>query len=185
MKILLDGDEVSIKVGDWVSTCSGVEGMIIKIDDLSEMVLVGKERAFGKWVNAVNITGLESNGGYSSNLSNILDSNQSDKALKEHSKNGIDKPQLSLIPQHALIEVAKVFMYGARKYDAYNYCKGEKNTVYIDACMRHINQYLLNQDNDNESGLLHLAHGVANLMMIIDNTIIGTNIEGRNAAYKI
>lgn len=243
MKILLDGDEVNIRVGDWVSTSTGLFGEVIKIDELSDTVLVGKEKAFGNWIDIGTITGLESDGGYSSTFNRMVDEYKpfhrkdgkvdqsvkeyeryleskyyddidpnifgpaklddttlpnmqddfnkqhkillAEKASKEHSKNGIDKPQLSLIPQHALIEVAKVFMYGAKKYDEYNYSKGEKNTVYTDACMRHINQYLLGKDNDDESKLLHLAHAVANLMMVIDNTIIGTNIENRNGAYKV
>lgn len=195
MKILLDGDEVNIRVGDWVSTSTGLFGEIIKIDSFTDTVLIGKEKAFGNWIDIRTITGLESDGGHSSTFNRMVDEYKpyhrkdgridSDKANKEHSKNGIDKPQLSLIPQHALIEVAKVFMYGAKKYDEYNYSKGETNTVYIDACMRHVNQYLLGKDNDDESNLLHLAHAVANLMMVIDNTIIGTNIENRNGAYKV
>lgn len=221
MEVIVNGDKIKLKVGDWVRTHTGVFGSIIKIDEISDCILVGKERAFGSWIDTSLITDVEQNGGFSSSFDRMVDQDappvmaefyddrdpnifgppdynllpdfyeeqsdkiKSDKANKEHSKNGIDKPQFSLIPQHAIIEVAKVFMYGAKKYDAYNYSKGEKNTVYTDACMRHINQYLLGNDNDDESKLLHLAHAVANLMMIIDNTIIGTNIEGRNGIYKV
>lgn len=237
MKILLDGDEVNIRVGDWVSTSTGMSGSIIKMDDLNDMVLVGKERSFGNWVDIKDISGLESDGGHSSTFNRMVDEYKPyhrkdgkvdkdvkeyeryleskyyddtdpntfgpakghtesfpvqemldyvrDKALKEHSKNGIIKPMFSLVPPNALLEVAKVFTAGAQKYNAYNFSKGENNTTYIDACLRHINQYLLNKDTDDESGLPHLAHAISNLMMVIDNTIIGTNIENRNGAYKV
>ena len=103
---------------------------------------------------------------------------------KEYVKDGIEKPRLSLIPQHAVVEVAKVFGYGANKYDAYNFSKGAYKTTYTDAAQRHINRYLLNEDIDPESGLSHLAHGICCLMMLLDNDLIETSIEDRNKMYK-
>jgi hypothetical protein len=115
----------------------------------------------------------------------ILLDKDKELALKELSKDGHEKPDFSLIPQLAISEVARVMMYGAKKYDAYNFSKGEYNTVYCAAALRHINKYLLNQDIDDESGLYHLAHAVSNLMMLLDNDLSGTSIDNRNKAYSI
>ena len=53
-----------------------------------------------------------------------------------------------------------------------------------DAAQRHINKYLLNEDIDDESGLYHLAHAVACLLMLLDNDLIGSSIDDRNKSYK-
>jgi len=219
MEIILNGSKIQLEEGDWVSNNTGIAGTIIKLDDISDCILVGKERSFGTWIDKDTINKVEQPGGFSSTFDRMVDESaplltgyydvtkdpylfdqpdsytsqvsikdqgvNPDKALKEHSKDGVTKPQFSLIPQHAILEVAKVFTYGAKKYNAYNYSKGEKNITYTDAAMRHINQYLLGKDNDDETGLSHLAHAVSNLLMIIDNEIIGTNIEGRNGVYKV
>lgn len=106
------------------------------------------------------------------------------KALKEHSINGNTKPKFSLMPQKALLEVAKVFTYGEHKYEAFNYSKGENVTVYIDAAMRHINAFLCNEDIDNETKTNHLANATADLLMTLDNILNGTSVDDRNKYYK-
>jgi hypothetical protein len=107
-----------------------------------------------------------------------------EKAKKELSVNNEVKPCFTLIPQKALREVARVFTYGKDKYDAYNYSKGEKTTVYIDAALRHINSYLMNEDMDKETKTNHLANAIADLMMTLDNVMIEKSIDDRNKAYK-
>lgn len=108
-----------------------------------------------------------------------------DKAAKEVKlAGGITKPKFSLIPQHALLEVARVFTFGEDKYKAYNYSKGEDATVYVDAAMRHINKYLMQEDIDDETKTHHLANAVADLLMTLDNILIGKSNDNRNEHYK-
>jgi hypothetical protein len=109
---------------------------------------------------------------------------EKEPAEKEFIKDGRIKPRLSLIPQLALIETAKVFTYGANKYDEYNFSQGAKNTTYVDASLRHINKYLCNNNIDDESNLYHLAHAISNLMMVLDNDLINKSIENRNKYYE-
>ena len=106
------------------------------------------------------------------------------RALKEHSIDGNTKPKFSLMPQKALLEVAKVFTYGEHKYEAFNYSKGEDITVYIDAAMRHINAFLCNEDIDKETKTNHLANATADLLMTLDNILNGTSVDNRNKYYK-
>ena len=39
--------------------------------------------------------------------------------------------------------------------------KEQKIQTYVDASLRHINKYLCNNDIDDESNLLHLAHAIS------------------------
>lgn len=93
------------------------------------------------------------------------------------------KPRMSTVPQLALMEVAKVFTYGANKYAAHNYSKGMEYSRYIDACHRHINAYLTGEDID-ESGCYHIGHAIASLMMLMDNQLTKTGNDDRNETYK-
>jgi hypothetical protein len=106
------------------------------------------------------------------------------KAKKEHEVDGVIKPKYSLMPQKALLEVAKVFTYGEHKYDAYNYSKGEYVTTYIDEAMRHINDFLCNEDIDKETKTNHLVNAAADILMTLDNILNGTSIYNRNKNYK-
>jgi hypothetical protein len=97
------------------------------------------------------------------------------------------KPQLSLIPQLALLEVGKSFTYGAIKYAKWNYSKGMEYTRYTDAALRHINQALRGNDIDEESGenkLMHLANAIASLMMCLDNQLTNKVTDDRNKNYQ-
>ena len=80
------------------------------------------------------------------------------------------KPQFALIPQQALLEVAKVMTYGAQKYAPDNWRKvDDAHNRYIDAALRHINSHLRGDRRDDESGLEHLAHAVCSLMMAMES----------------
>lgn len=77
------------------------------------------------------------------------------------------KPMMSLVPQNALLEVAKVMTYGAKKYSPDNYLKGEMLVPerLVDAALRHVNSYLTGTSEDHETGLHALVHATASLMM--------------------
>jgi len=77
------------------------------------------------------------------------------------------KPRMDLLPYDALIEVAKVLTFGAKKYTAGNWSKGINYSRLIAAAERHLGEFKEGRDMDNESGIGHLAHAVCNLIFAI------------------
>lgn len=76
------------------------------------------------------------------------------------------KPKIHLIPKEALEMMASALEYGAVKYDKRNYEKGIEYTRLVDATLRHIIKWMHKQDLDDESGLNHVSHALANLSML-------------------
>jgi hypothetical protein len=70
------------------------------------------------------------------------------------------KPDFSMVSYDLMEEVAKVRMFGERKYARDNWKKGFKVTRSCAAALRHIFLFLSGQTYDSESGLNHLAHAV-------------------------
>ncbi len=76
------------------------------------------------------------------------------------------KPMYSFLPAEALEGAAKVFMYGAKKYDAHNWRGGMKWLRMWDAVQRHLWAWKEGEELDPESGLPHLDHAMCGLMML-------------------
>ena len=73
------------------------------------------------------------------------------------------KPPLELLPPDVLLEIAKVHAHGKHKYGhekggSRNWERGMSWTRQIGCAKRHIEYWLLGQDHDPESRILHLAH---------------------------
>jgi len=181
MKVKIDGEYFTIKQGEWISTTAG-SGHVIWTDDIYDTIRMKCE--YNQHTIDIKSEQVVRVGKTKDSLIEFLDSNSPEKALKEYSKNGVEKPRLSLIPQQAIIQVAHVMSYGAKKYNEYNFSKGARKTTYTDAAQRHINKYLLNEDIDVESGFPHLAHAISCLLMLLDNDIIGSSIDDRNKHYE-
>ena len=82
-------------------------------------------------------------------------------------KHDTGKPRLDLIPPAALLDIAKVLEYGARKYDESTWQQvPEGRKRYLAAALRHINAYMRGEMNDTESSLPHLAHALTNLLFV-------------------
>lgn len=73
-------------------------------------------------------------------------------------KHDSGKAPIDLIPYEALEEIAKVLAFGAKKYARANWAKGIAISRLCSAALRHIFQYLMGENKDNESGLHPLAH---------------------------
>lgn len=80
---------------------------------------------------------------------------------------------------HGIIrDIALVFDYGRRKYAAWNWAKGMPWTVPLACAARHLEDIILGQDNDAESGLPHRGHFGCNVAMLF--TYLDTYTEGND-----
>lgn len=191
-KIKIDNEFYTIQLGEWVRTEKRA-GKVTGMNWNGTYFIIEEDTPCGVSTRNIDPNDIIGIGRLQPKVSakvpdpliQFLDDNPAEPAMKERSKNGIEKPRLSLIPQEAIVEVARVFGYGANKYEAYNFSKGARKTTYTDAAMRHINRYLLNEDIDPESGFNHLAHAACCILMLLDNDIIKTSIEDRNKEYKV
>ncbi len=69
------------------------------------------------------------------------------------------KPErFDLVPWDAMEEVARVYGFGATKYEDHNWLRGYKWSLSIASAFRHLVAMVLGQDRDPESGCLHTAH---------------------------
>lgn len=83
-------------------------------------------------------------------------------------KHDQQKASIKMLPPHSLgliREVCNVFAAGAKKYGRDNWMLVEP-ARYEDALMRHTMAYIEEQTHDQESGSTHLAHIVANAMIL-------------------
>ena len=73
------------------------------------------------------------------------------------------KLRLGLVPPSTIKSVGKVMTYGLTKYKQDSWKEVEKYR-YIDALMRHVVEYLADNDSiDEESGLLHIEQYMFNV----------------------
>lgn len=78
-------------------------------------------------------------------------------------KNDNGKPDLSQVSLELVTLVARVRMFGEKKYARSNWKRGFKITRSCSAALRHIFAFLSGETNDSESGLSHLGHAVCSL----------------------
>ena len=76
------------------------------------------------------------------------------------------KVKQSLIPVEAIEGTARALGYGEGKYGTHNFRNGIQYTRLTDATSRHVNAFIKNIDLDDESGLHHIDHALANLAML-------------------
>jgi hypothetical protein len=94
---------------------------------------------------------------------------------------GAKKYSLRYLPLSANIAVNQALEDGAKKYGPANWReKGVAISVYVDAALRHINQfYDGKQDDASDSGAPNLGHAMACLAIIIDAMAEGSAIDDR------
>ena len=81
-------------------------------------------------------------------------------------KHNDGKAPMELLPRAALEGAAKAMATGVPKYGAWDWAKGESWSEYAAKAIRHIYAFLDGEDDDPESGLSHVAHGLADLMIL-------------------
>ena len=90
-----------------------------------------------------------------------------------------EKARLDLVPPEAELAVGEVFAYGARLYGDRNWEKGMSWGRNIAAARRHIAKFMRGEEDDDESGLPHLAHAIVDLMFVLAYDIRGTGTDDR------
>lgn len=63
-------------------------------------------------------------------------------------------------------DCARVFEYGSKKYCSWNWLKGQNWSVPLACAMRHLLKIIGGELIDDESGLSHFGHFLANIMML-------------------
>jgi hypothetical protein len=99
--------------------------------------------------------------------------------IQEGIKHDAGKPPMELLPFEALIEVSKVLAFGAKKYSPWNWFNGMKHSRLIGAAFRHLAAYQQGEDNDEESGLSHLAHATCCILFLLSMRIFGKGEDDR------
>lgn len=79
------------------------------------------------------------------------------------------KLELTLVPRDIIREIARVRMYGTKKYGDSENWKSVIPSRYRDAAFRHFLAYLDDPRGvDEESGLPHLSHLACNIAFLIE-----------------
>jgi len=88
------------------------------------------------------------------------------------------KPELSYVMQfrHAVEGMSRVAAFGAFKYSRYNWKKGLDHMEIVDSLLRHLYAYTDGQDEDPETGQLHVDHLSWNALALAE--MVRINPEG-------
>lgn len=131
----------------------GNYGMGGNVGHITEFELMAdkKLKTTSDYINDLNKVGTE----YMQKQYDITDS----KTMQSQGiKHDADKPMVALVPASAVLEEAKVWTFGAKKYGAHNWRKGLTYLRILSALLRHTFAIVAGEDTDAESGLLHAAH---------------------------
>lgn len=80
-------------------------------------------------------------------------------------KTDTGKDRLDLLPYAGLASAAKAFEYGLGQYGHNNYQNAKSYRPFLAAAIRHIMKKLDGEDLDKDSGLDHISHSLACLLM--------------------
>jgi hypothetical protein len=107
--------------------------------------------------------------------------------MSEGIKHDSEKVRMDLLSAIWIVGVSNVLTFGAKKYDAHNWRKGLQRSRLLGAALRHIFSYLSGEDNDPETGLLHLYHASCCLMFASELHFTRPDLDDRHksdAQYK-
>ena len=104
--------------------------------------------------------------------------------MAEEDKTGIKhdqgKPRYELMPGATLNDIAAVFTYGASKYGDRNWERGLSWGRLFGATMRHLWAWWGGEEKDPESGLGHLEHAAASILMLCASAKRGCGGDDRS-----
>jgi hypothetical protein len=97
----------------------------------------------------------------------------------------VKKPSLGLIPKAALEAAAAAHQLGAEKYGPWNWRDNNVSAmVYVNAMMRHIQQWKEVEDNDPDTLASHLGNVIACCGILLDAQAHGCLIDDRPKREK-
>lgn len=95
------------------------------------------------------------------------------------------KARPSLVPLIPLKQIEEIFEFGAQKYAKNSWRDPDREAVEwsrtYDSILRHLHAWYAREDLDPESGLTHLAHAAAQMMILMEHTTTG---EGEDDRYE-
>lgn len=94
-------------------------------------------------------------------------------------KKGVKDARFDLLPWDSIWQVARIFGFGAAKYEERNWEKGLKWSSSKAALDRHLALFWMGQDNDAESGLNHLAHVAWHALVLLAHATRGIGDDDR------
>jgi hypothetical protein len=88
---------------------------------------------------------------------------------------GAKKPATwSVMPRWVMLQVGRVMSVGAAKYSPFNYRESRiAASTYQDAMERHLQLWFDGEDNDDETGVSHLASVIASCALLMDAQATG------------
>lgn len=90
------------------------------------------------------------------------------KQVEVGRKDDHGKPRWELLLWREISQIVDVLTYGAERYQRDNWQHVEPfRDRYTGAVMRHITAWIMGKQNDNESGLPHLAHACCCLLFLM------------------
>jgi len=92
----------------------------------------------------------------------------SDNTKNEGTKHDLGKPRMDLLSSEALVKIAEILTFGAKKYDSHNWRKGLKWSRVYAALQRHLAAWNAGDNLDPETGKSHLAHAGCCLMFLLE-----------------
>ena len=88
-------------------------------------------------------------------------------------------PQLSCADPLALLELAKIYGFGNKKYERLNYMKGYRWSLAADAMFRHFLLFWSGEDRDQESKLHHMAAAAWHCLTLLTYSLRGLGTDDR------
>lgn len=104
------------------------------------------------------------------------------------------KPRVELLPPFAMLEIAKGFSAGERKYSACNWMLGGPDLTHmkiVGSLVRHLLHWIMGQEIDEDSkqywpgGVSHLALVGCNAMMLLELTHLPTGTDDRPCKLSV
>lgn len=96
-----------------------------------------------------------------------------------------NKLRVDLVSPRSIKAMAQVLTKGVEKYPENNWRKGLK---WIGGVMSSVDRHLLafknGEDRDPESGLLHIAHAMTNLMFLLEYYTTHPELDDRKEMYE-
>lgn len=93
---------------------------------------------------------------------------------------GSSKVSITKVPHIAVLHCAHAMMNGVSKYGAYNWRDKEVlATIYVDAAIRHLGDWLEGEEDAPDSRVHHLGHVMACCAIILDAQAGGNLIDDR------